>query len=136
MIFGFFLSTVSLIFGSFRKENLQNKWICSKSVCTPNNQVKDKIDMKLKAKGIFIVLNDKGLHTRPITELVKCAATFGAQIHLSYRNYVVNAKSILGILMLAAERGSKIAVEAVGDDAEKAIDAILKLAQNKFNIKY
>ena len=79
---------------------------------------------------------DKGLHTRPSTELVKCAANFAAQIQLSYRNYVVNAKSILGILMLAAERGSKIVVEAVGDDAEQAIGAILRLAQNKFNIKY
>lgn len=92
--------------------------------------------MKYKAKGMFVVLNDKGLHTRPSTELVKCAATFGSQIHLSYRNYVVNAKSILGILMLAAERGAKIVVEAVGEDAESAIAAILNLAQRKFNIKY
>ena len=58
--------------------------------------------MKQKAKAVFVVLNDKGLHTRPSTELVKCAANFNAQIHLSYRNYVVNAKSLLGILMLAA----------------------------------
>lgn len=92
--------------------------------------------MKHKSKGIFVVLNDKGLHTRPSTELVKCAGNFGAQIQLSYRNYVVNAKSILGILMLAAERGAKIAVEAVGEDAEQAIRAIVSLAQNKFNIKY
>ncbi len=92
--------------------------------------------MKNKAKGIFVVLNDKGLHTRPSTELVKCAAHFGAQVQLIYRNYVVNAKSILGILMLAAERGAKIVVEAVGEDAEQALDAILRLAQNKFNIKY
>lgn len=92
--------------------------------------------MKQKAKGMFVVLNDKGLHTRPSTELVKCAGNFGAQINLSYRNYVVNAKSILGILMLAAERGAKIVVEAAGDDAEQAIRAIVSLAQNKFNIKY
>lgn len=92
--------------------------------------------MKQKAKGTFVVLNDKGLHTRPSTELVKCAANFGSQIHLSYRDYVVNAKSILGILMLAAERGAKIVIEAAGDDAERAIDAIQRLAQNKFNIKY
>ena len=92
--------------------------------------------MKQKMKGIFTVLNDKGLHTRPSTELVKCAAHFSAQIDLSYRNYVVNAKSILGILMLAAERGAKIVVEAIGDDAEQAIYAIQRLAQNKFNIKY
>lgn len=92
--------------------------------------------MKRRARGIFVVLNDKGLHTRPSTELVKCAAGFNSQVSLSYRNYLVNAKSLLGILMLAAERGAKIAVEAVGDDAEAAIAAILDLAKNRFNIKY
>jgi phosphocarrier protein len=92
--------------------------------------------MKNKAKGVFVVLNDKGLHTRPSTALVKCAAGFSCQVSLSYRNYVVNGKSILGILMLAAERGAKVVVEAIGDDADAAIAAILKLANNKFNIKY
>ena len=82
------------------------------------------------------MLNDKGLHTRPSTELVKCAAHFNAQIQLSYRGYVVNAKSLLGILMLAAERGAKIGIEAIGEDAEKAVRAILTLSQNKFNIRY
>ena len=83
-----------------------------------------------------MVLNDKGLHTRPSTELVKCASAFNSQIHLSYRNYVVNAKSLLGILMLAAEKGSRISIEAVGDDAEEAIIALQKLAQRRFNINY
>lgn len=92
--------------------------------------------MRNRVKAVFVVLNDKGLHTRPSTELVKCAANFNSQVNLSYRNYVVNAKSILGILMLAAERGAKVAVEAIGDDAEAAVTAILKLAKNKFNIKY
>jgi phosphocarrier protein HPr len=90
----------------------------------------------IRVKGNFVVLNDKGLHTRPSTELVKCASGFNAQIHLSYRNYVVNAKSLLGILMLAAEKGSKISIEAVGDDAEEAILALQKLAQRRFNINY
>ncbi len=92
--------------------------------------------MRTKAKAIFVVVNDKGLHTRPSTELVKCAANFQSEVSLSYRNYVVNAKSILGILMLAAEKGAKVSVEAIGVDAEKAVAAILKLAQNGFNIKY
>jgi phosphocarrier protein len=92
--------------------------------------------MQQKMKGSFVVLNEKGLHTRPSTELVKCAATFDAQIELSYRDYVVNAKSILGILMLAAEKGAKISIEAEGVDAESAINAIAQLAQHKFNIKY
>ena len=90
----------------------------------------------VRIKGTFVVLNDKGLHTRPSTELVKCASGFNSQIHLSYRNYVVNAKSLLGILMLAAEKGSKISIEAVGDDAEEAIIALQKLAQRRFNINY
>lgn len=88
------------------------------------------------ARAAFIILNDKGLHTRPSTELVKCAANFNAQVNLSYRNYVVNAKSILGILMLAAEKGARVAVEAIGEDAEPAVAAIVKLAKNRFNIKY
>lgn len=90
----------------------------------------------MKAKAVFVVLNDRGLHTRPSTELVRCAANFTAQVNLSYKNYVVNAKSILGILMLAAERGAKVLVEAIGEDAELAVAAILELAKNRFNIKY
>jgi phosphocarrier protein HPr len=92
--------------------------------------------MKNKAKAVFVVLNDKGLHTRPSTALVKCAANFNCQVSLSYRNYVVNGKSILGVLMLAAERGARVSVEAIGEDAAAAVEAILKLAKNKFNIKY
>lgn len=89
-----------------------------------------------KTKDTFVVLNEKGLHTRPSTELVKCAANFSAEVNLSYRNYVVNAKSILGILMLAAEKGARVSVEAVGEDADRAVAAILKLAKNRFNVKY
>jgi phosphocarrier protein HPr len=92
--------------------------------------------MKQKVRSFFVVLNDKGLHTRPSTELVKCAASFHSDVSLSYRDYIVNAKSILGILMLAAERGAKVSVEAVGFDAEQAVAAIVQLAKNRFNIKY
>ncbi len=84
----------------------------------------------------FIIENDKGLHTRPSTELVKCASGFNCKINLHYRNFIVNCKSLLGILMLAANKGSKIKIEAEGEDAELAIKTILKLVKNKFNIKY
>ena len=90
----------------------------------------------LKVKGCFVVKNEKGLHTRPSTELVKCSASFKSHIKLYYRNYIVNAKSLLGILMLAACKGSKIKIEAIGNDAKNAINAIIDLANNKFNIKY
>ncbi len=81
-------------------------------------------------------MNDKGLHTRPATELVKCAQLFKSQIYLHYDGLRVNAKSLLGILMLSASRGAKVLVEAKGQDAKQAVDAILNLANLKFNIKY
>ncbi|HEX2579097.1 MAG TPA: HPr family phosphocarrier protein [Rhabdochlamydiaceae bacterium] len=84
----------------------------------------------------FIVINEKGLHTRPSTELVKCASSFKSKISLHFLNLSVNAKSLLGLLMLAAARGSEITVEAIGDDAEAAVKAILELASNKFHVKY
>lgn len=92
--------------------------------------------MNKRYKDSFVVVNEKGLHTRPSTELVKCATSFKAQVTLRYQNSVVNAKSLLGILMLAATRGAKIVVEAEGDDAELAVRSIIDLARNKFNIKY
>lgn len=91
---------------------------------------------KQLVKGYFIVINDKGLHTRPSTELVKCATSFKAQISLIYQDLVVNAKSLLGILTLAAARGSRIEIEATGEDAEEAVETLIQLAQNKFYIHY
>lgn len=88
------------------------------------------------AKGVFVVRNDKGLHTRPSTELVKCAANFASEVQLSYQDSQVNAKSLLGILMLAAAKGARISIEAVGEDAAEAVDSILALAKNNFYIKY
>lgn len=96
----------------------------------------EKKRQQKKCKDFFVVLNEKGLHTRPSTELVKCACSFKSQVTLIYQNVTVNAKSLLGILMLAASRGSKIVVEAVGEDADEAVKSIQGLARSKFNIKY
>ncbi len=90
----------------------------------------------LKFEGILVIQNDKGLHTRPSTELVKCTCKFTSQINLILDDTVVNAKSILGILMLAACKGTKIKIEAQGEDAKEAVEAIQKLAQQKFHISY
>ena len=89
-----------------------------------------------QACGAFVIVNDRGLHTRPSTELVKCATSFKSRVLLVYQNHKVNAKSLLGILMLAATKGSKIKIEADGEDAEQAVGAILELASRKFNILY
>ena len=92
--------------------------------------------MAKKFVDTFTVVNDKGLHTRPSTELVKCATAFKSRVTLTYGGVSVNAKSLLGILMLAAARGAKVTVEAVGEDSEEAVRSILELANNKFWIKY
>lgn len=88
------------------------------------------------AKGKFVVSNDRGLHTRPSTELVRCASSFKSKVSLVYQKQSVNAKSLLGILMLAATKGSRIEVEAEGEDAEAAVQSIITLAKNNFYIKY
>ncbi|WP_248845262.1 HPr family phosphocarrier protein [Waddlia chondrophila] len=80
--------------------------------------------------------NDRGLHTRPSTEIVKCASSFEADVHLIYQKTEVNAKSLLGILMLAARKGAKIKVHASGADAEEAVACLLSLAERKFNMSY
>lgn len=87
-------------------------------------------------RSIFTVKNNKGIHTRPATEIVKCAAKFKSDIFLTYKRMEVNAKSILGILCLAAGRGSRIAISACGPDAEEAVDALLDLAGREFNMEY
>ena len=92
--------------------------------------------MEQRYKDSFIVVNEKGLHTRPSTELVKCATLFKSQVMLSLQDNTVNAKSILGVLMLAATHGSRIEIEAVGEDAEQAVKSLVSLARNKFNIQY
>lgn len=89
-----------------------------------------------KKSASFVVLNDKGLHTRPSTELVKLATRFRCRIRLLHKASIVNAKSLLGILMLAAEKGAKIEIEAEGPDAEEALSALLKLASNRFHMSY
>jgi phosphocarrier protein HPr len=75
----------------------------------------------------FIVTNKKGLHARPSTELAKCASAFASEVILHYRNFSINAKSLIGILMLEIEYGAEVTIEAMGKDAEEAVKAITKL---------
>jgi phosphocarrier protein len=92
--------------------------------------------MTKKFVDSFVVVNVKGLHTRPSTEIVKCATSFCCRITLHSGGVSVNAKSLLGILMLAAARGTEVTVEAEGEDAEEAVKSIVDLASHQFYIKY
>jgi phosphocarrier protein len=80
-----------------------------------------------------IIVNPLGLHARPAAQIVRLATTFGSDIWLEKDGMKVNGKSIMGVMMLAAECGSTIKVQASGDDAEQAIDAICGLVAEGFN---
>jgi len=78
------------------------------------------------------ILNKNGLHARPAAEVVKIAAKFSSEITLARDDLEVNGKSIMGVMMLAAECGASVRLRADGADAEQAIDAIATLIANKF----
>jgi phosphocarrier protein HPr len=79
-----------------------------------------------------VVVNEAGIHARPAAEIVKLAAKFRSEIVISKDDLEVNAKSIMGVMMLAAECGSTIMIKADGDDAEAALDALAELIAGKF----
>lgn len=80
------------------------------------------------------IRNKLGLHARPASLFVAEALKYKSQIFISKDEEKLNGKSIMGILMLAAGKGSKITVEAIGDDAEEALDGIEDLVvKRKFD---
>jgi len=79
------------------------------------------------------IINKLGLHARAAAKLSHLANTFSSNIFLIYNNEKVNAKSLLGILTLAASIGNSITITAEGKDEEKAVHQIVKLFKNKFD---
>jgi len=79
------------------------------------------------------ILNRHGLHTRPATVLVTLCSRFKSDIFLIYKNVRVNAKSILGVLVLAVEPNAEVTIEVDGPDEQEALAAIVELLANKFN---
>jgi phosphocarrier protein len=78
------------------------------------------------------IINPLGLHARPAAQLVKLASTFSAQVEIVKDGTPVNGKSIMGVMMLAAEHGSTLVIRAEGADAAAAVDAIVALVTNGF----
>ena len=78
------------------------------------------------------IKNKLGLHARAAAKLVSTASHFDAEVKLQKGSHEVNGKSIMGVMMLAASKGSKINVIADGDDEAPALDAIIKLINNRF----
>jgi phosphocarrier protein len=86
----------------------------------------------LTAKGDFTIVNALGLHARAAAQLVKLANRFQSDIYIVKDEQEVNAKSIMGVLMLAATQGSSITLRAEGGDSEQALKALGELVRAGF----
>lgn len=80
--------------------------------------------------------NKYGLHARPAAELVKTAHQFECEIWIRKDDLEVNGKSIMGVMMLAAECGSEITIRASGADADAAVHAIASLVERGFGEEF
>ena len=85
----------------------------------------------MKRKEVPIT-NKFGLHARPAALLVELASTFESEVQLVKEETEVNAKSILGVMMLAAGPGNNVTIVAAGKDEEDAVKAIATLIENRF----
>lgn len=78
------------------------------------------------------IRNPHGLHARPAAEFVKLANRFHSEIWLRKEDLEVNGKSIMGVMMLAAEFGSELLIRAAGGDAEQAVTELAALVEGRF----
>ena len=78
------------------------------------------------------IKNKYGLHARPAAEFVKLATQFQSEIWVRKQDLEVNGKSIMGMMMLAAECGAEITIRADGDDEAEAIERLIALVNNRF----
>ena len=81
---------------------------------------------------LVTVVNSHGIHARPAAEIVKTAARFTSHITLARDDLEVNGKSIMGVMMLAAECGADVLIRTDGDDEQVAIDALAALVAGHF----
>jgi phosphocarrier protein len=83
-------------------------------------------------KAVLKINNKLGLHARASAKLTKLASSFNSEVHLSRSGRRVNAKSIMGVMMLAAGLGTEIELEVEGEDEAHAAAAITELVNDKF----
>ena len=83
----------------------------------------------------FVIVNTLGLHARAAAQLVQTANRYRAEVHVEKDGTEVNGKSIMGVLTLAAAKGSEIVVSCEGDDAGEAMEALAAMIENGFGEK-
>lgn len=79
------------------------------------------------------IINKLGLHARAASKLVNQASQFESEVFIDKDGNRVNAKSIMGVMMLAASKGTKVILEAEGSDEQVCIDAMVSLINNRFD---
>jgi len=79
------------------------------------------------------IVNPLGMHARPAAEFVKLASRFKSTVQVRKDDLTVNGKSIMGVMMLAAECGSSLIISVDGEDAEQAMEALLALVADGFH---
>ena len=87
----------------------------------------------MKASKSVEICNERGLHARASAKFVKMASGFEAEVTVSKDGHTVDARSIMGLMMLAAGPGCCIEIVAEGVDAEAALDALVELVLNRFD---
>ena len=80
----------------------------------------------------FTISNSLGLHARPSAQLTQVASRFAAEVWITRNGRRVNAKSIMGVMMLAARKGAVVTMDADGPDEQAALDAIATLIESGF----
>jgi phosphocarrier protein HPr len=79
------------------------------------------------------IVNKRGLHARASAKFVKMASTFDAEVKVSKDGHTVDARSIMGLMMLAAGPGCCIEIEAEGSEADQAVEALAALVASRFD---
>ena len=79
-----------------------------------------------------VIVNKLGLHARPSAKITQLASKFKSEVWMSKGTRRINAKSIMGVMMLAAGKGSTVVIDTEGEQADEALKALLELIANRF----
>lgn len=81
----------------------------------------------------ILIINKLGLHARAAAKLVSTASAFASQIQIGHSGRMVDCKSIMSVMMLAASKGTEVQITTAGKDEQAAMDAVIKLINNRFD---
>jgi len=85
------------------------------------------------AEQTVTIINKLGLHARSASKLVSVGGAFSSKIEIHYAGKIVNGKSIMELLMLAAKQGEQITIKCIGEDESEALKAIIELINRRFD---